>query len=147
MRALLLTLGAFAALAVIFVILFTGGASRGGTFRAGQLWVRYEITSTGVMPERLEYAVISSDSPINQVYDGTEGTWQFSYTNGDMVTFKTRRGEILWIDESHKLQELGRVLGSGDIDLLQRRASEFKASSPDELLAFIKRSKTAPFNE
>lgn len=99
------------------------------------------------MPERLEYAVISNDSPTNQVYDGTKGTWQFSYTNGNMVTFKTRRGETLWIDESHKLQELGRVLGSGDLDLLQSRPSEVKASSPDELLALIKRSKAAPFNK
>jgi len=109
----------------------------GAAFSFANLFVAYSLGSEGVG------VVCSVDSPQRFTSAGPDGPCKVSFADGKSVEFNIIRNQIGWIDQQHKLTFLGHVLNKDDLSLMRSRGDNLKVtiSSPDELLAFVKRLK------
>jgi hypothetical protein len=111
------------------------------SFTFGNLWIVRLSDHGGFWSKRTECVVCSANSPTTWGYGGSICTLTFSDGNSVKVTLK--RNETLWIDKEHKVTSLGPVLDGEDVSLLGncRYDENLKISSPDELLALVKKLK------
>jgi len=146
-------LGVIAAVAS-YLLLFTGGHARGGSFAAGNLRVEYEISAPGaVRPERIDYVVLSDGRYDEKTIHATAGgdtsfTLVYRGAGSDTkVPFKTKPGETVWIGKDRKARFAPKPLQMGDVHLLEKHAGRESLQaigSLEELQAAIAKRKGEP---
>lgn len=112
-------------------------------FSMGNLWVGYLSNPRDALSGEIEYVICSADAPKTCRFDGS--TWMFTFSDNDDYGTGfgsgSNTGETVWMDKQHGVTHLGPVLSKEDVLLLSkhRNDAEFRISSPDELLALVKK--------
>ena len=119
------------------VVLGTTGSA--GMFSLDDLWIRYEIRSGGLVPERLEYVIVTPRHPSHQLRKQSRDTYTFVFAGTEPVTVRPKRGETVWIDAQGGVTHLGPVLASNDVNRLRDLSNSDKltVSSEDEFLSLV----------
>jgi hypothetical protein len=97
-RAVFLSVGGAASLALAWALLFTGGDSHGRSFVTNNLYVEYEISRAGVIrPPRMEFLVVMDGFPSAQTRLYSDGRHQFTfgYQDGDSLAFTVQPGQTV----------------------------------------------------
>jgi len=116
--------------------------SSSASSRVGNLWIMRLSGHGGFWSRETECVILSVDS-FPGFSDG-ESPSTLTFSDGNSVKVTLKRNETLWIDKDHKVTSLGPVLDGEDVSLLRncRYDENLKISSPDELLALVKKLKT-----
>lgn len=92
------------ATSLALVVLWTGGGGGGGSFEAGNFYFDYSASRKGILPEKLDYLIISAGIPVASQISFTNGVWHgsYRYRDGAVVEFPFNRGQTLWIGLDRK---------------------------------------------
>jgi hypothetical protein len=115
------------------------------SFRMGNLWIAYLSNPGDASLNETQFVICSIVIPKTWRSDGS--TWTLTFSDEDDTSIgigsSSDPDETVWIDKQHKVTHLERVLNEEDVSLLwnHRHDENLKISSPDELLAFVKKLK------
>lgn len=113
------------------------GSSFGGAFTFGNLWVGSSSGGGGIS------VVCAVDPPNTYGAGGATNLWTLEFGDGSSVEFNIMKNQTVWIDKQHRVTFLGPVLDKDDVALMRSHGDDMKVtiSSPDELLALVKKLK------